>query len=82
MAKRIALYGSQPEQPLTEELFKRYSELQLKSPRHCSVVRPKMTSGNQNGYRKHKELDFIVRLGESSSGCECGFFCGSWAPII
>ena len=28
MAKRIALYGKEPEQPLVEELFKRYSELQ------------------------------------------------------
>ena len=28
MAKRIALYGQEPEQPLVEELFKRYSELQ------------------------------------------------------
>ena len=28
MAKRITLYGQEPEQPLVEELFKRYSELQ------------------------------------------------------
>ena len=28
MAKRIALSEREPEQPLTEELFKRYSELQ------------------------------------------------------
>ena len=28
MAKRIVLYGQAPEQPLVEELFKRYSELQ------------------------------------------------------
>ena len=28
MSKRIALYGQEPEQPLVEELFKRYSELQ------------------------------------------------------
>ena len=28
MAKRIALYGQESEQPLVEELFKRYSELQ------------------------------------------------------
>ena len=28
IAKRIALYGQEPEQPLVEELFKRYSELQ------------------------------------------------------
>ena len=28
MAKRIALYGQEPEQPLVEVLFKRYSELQ------------------------------------------------------
>ena len=28
MAKRIALYGQEPEEPLVEELFKRYSELQ------------------------------------------------------
>ena len=28
MANRIALYGQEPEQPLVEELFKRYSELQ------------------------------------------------------
>ena len=28
MAKRIALYGLESEQPLVEELFKRYSELQ------------------------------------------------------
>ena len=28
MAKRIALYGHETEQPLIEELFKRYSELQ------------------------------------------------------
>ena len=28
MAKRIAMYGQEPEQPLVEELFKRYSELQ------------------------------------------------------
>ena len=27
MAKRIAQYGQEPEQPLVEELFKRYSEL-------------------------------------------------------
>ena len=27
-AKRIVLYGQEPEQPLVEELFKRYSELQ------------------------------------------------------
>ena len=28
MAKRITLYGQEPEEPLVEELFKRYSELQ------------------------------------------------------
>ena len=28
MAKRIALYSQEPEEPLVEELFKRYSELQ------------------------------------------------------
>ena len=28
MAKRIAQYGQEPEQPLVEELFMRYSELQ------------------------------------------------------
>ena len=28
MAKRIALYGQEPEQPLVEELFRRYSQLQ------------------------------------------------------
>lgn len=28
MAKRITLYGREPAQPLVEELFKRYSELQ------------------------------------------------------
>ena len=28
MAKRIALYGQEPEQPLVEDLFNRYSELQ------------------------------------------------------
>ena len=33
MAKRIALYGQEPEQPLVEELFKRYSELQSTNDR-------------------------------------------------
>ena len=28
MAKRITLYGQEPEQPLVEELFQRYSKLQ------------------------------------------------------
>ena len=28
MVKRIALYGQEPEQPLVDELFKRYFELQ------------------------------------------------------
>ena len=28
MAKRITLYGQEPEEPLVEELFKRYSDLQ------------------------------------------------------
>ena len=28
IAKRIALYGQEPEQPLAEELFRRYSDLQ------------------------------------------------------
>ena len=28
MAKRIALYGQEPEQPLVEDLFRRYSEMQ------------------------------------------------------
>ena len=28
MAKRIALYGHEPEEPLVEELFQRYSKLQ------------------------------------------------------
>ena len=30
MAKRIALYGQEPEQPLVEELFQRYSKLQVR----------------------------------------------------
>jgi hypothetical protein len=33
MAKRIALYGQEPEQPLVEELFQRYSQLQSTNDR-------------------------------------------------
>ena len=35
MAKRIALYGQEPEQPLAEELFKRYSQLQSTNDKAC-----------------------------------------------
>ena len=34
MAKRIALYGQEPGQPLVEELFKRHSELQSTNDQH------------------------------------------------